>query len=222
MLRINLLSRDVLERRRYERWYPYAFIATGVILAVLLFAAAVLWYVGYSKQASLQQLQETSQGLKAQADAFGVFEQKEQELLKRQAVAQVALANRINMGQVASDISLVLPDEVWLADLSLSEVDGAKLTGSTPQSASHAMDIGYKSIAGMLVSLNTVPRVYDVWLNSATNATYSGWLASAIASGTVSLPAPVVNFTAQAKLRSSLPSSPASAAASSAPTGTGQ
>jgi hypothetical protein len=214
VLRINLLSRDILERRRYETWYPYVFIVTTVILGILLFTGAILWYVGYSKQASLQQLHEVSQTLKSQADAFGIFEQKEQDLLKRQQVAQTALANRINMGQVANDISLVLPDEVWLSELNLSETQGVQMTGNTPQSPSQAMDIGYKSIAGMLVSLNELPQVYDVWLTAATNLTYNGWPASALASGTVATPVPVVQFAAVSKLRATPSSSSTSTSTS--------
>ena len=216
MLRINLLSRDIIERRRYENWYPYVFIVTAVLLAVLLFSGVILWYVGYSKGASLQQLHEVSQKLKAQADSYGIFEQKEQDLVKRQQVVQVALANRINMGQVANDISLVLPDEIWLTNMTLSETQGAQLTGNTPQSASQAMDIGYKSIAGMLVSLNQLPQIYDVWLTSATNQAVNPWQASAMASGTVSAPVPLVAFTTSSKLRSALPSASASATAAKA------
>ncbi len=212
MLRINLLSRDIIERRRYENWYPYAFIVTAVILGILLFAGAVLWYVGYSKEASLQQLHEVSQQLKTQADAFGIFEQKEQDLVKRQQVAQAALANRINMGQVANDVSLVLPDEVWLSELDLSEVDGVHMVGNTPQSASRSMDVGYKSLAGMLVSLNQLPQVYDVWLTNAKNGPYRDWQASALASGTVVTPVSVVQFNASSKLRPALATNPASAA----------
>ena len=32
MMKINLLPREVLERRRYEKWYGYVFIAFGVLL----------------------------------------------------------------------------------------------------------------------------------------------------------------------------------------------
>jgi hypothetical protein len=212
VLRINLLSRDVLERRRYETWYPYVFITTAVLLGVLLFTGAILWYVGYSKQASLQQLHEVSQELKSQADAFGIFEQKEQDLLKRQTVAQAALADRINMGQVANDISLVLPDEVWLTGLDLSESQGAQLQGDTPQSPSQAMDVGYKSVASTLVALNELPQLSDVWLTSAANQTFSAWPVSALASGTVATPVEVVQFAAVSKLRTA---AAASAGASS-------
>ena len=44
--------------------------------------------------------------------------------VKRQAVATTALANRVSMGRVGEEVSLVLPDEVWLQQLSISEVDG--------------------------------------------------------------------------------------------------
>ena len=41
MMRINLLPREVLERRRYEKWYGYIFIGFGVLLLVILLVVRV-------------------------------------------------------------------------------------------------------------------------------------------------------------------------------------
>jgi Tfp pilus assembly protein PilN len=159
-----------------------------------------LWFSGAQKNANLQLLQEQSQKLQAQADAFGIFEQKEQDLVARQAKATTALAGRINMGRVSEEVSLVLPDEVWLQTMGIAPVEGhdeLSVTGYTPYSSSHSMDVSYKSVAKTLVRLNELNDVSDVWLTSAVNAEYTGF---APVTGVTALPAPVVTFTVKGQV----------------------
>ena len=202
MMKINLLPREVLERRRYEKWYGYVFIAFGVLLLVILLVYGYLWFSGAQKTGDLQLLQEQSQKLQQQADAFGIFEQKEQDLVKRQAVANTALAGRINMGRLAEEVSLVLPDEQWLQQMGGSQTDGLTLVGYTPYSSSHSMDVSYKSVAKTLVRLNDLENVSDVWLTNAANAEYSGF---APVTGQTFVPAPVVGFSIKGKVTAPAP-----------------
>lgn len=198
MVRINLLPREVLERRRYEKWYVYIVFGFAVLLAVVLLVWAMLWFTTQTKEADLQLLQEQAQKLQVQADAFGVFEKKEQDFLARQAIADSALKDRINVGRVAEEVSLVLPDEVWLQQMSIGQEEGLLFTAFTPYSASQSMDVGYKSVAKTLVRLNELPTVQDVWLTSATNADFTGFVAGT--GTTPSLPAPTVTFQLAAKV----------------------
>lgn len=197
MVRINLLPKEVLERRRYDKWYTYVLIVFAALLALVAIAYGYYWFSGAQKNADLQLLQEQTQKLQAQADAFGIFEQKEQDLVKRQAVAVTALAGRVNLGRVAEEISLVLPDEVWLSTMGIGQIDGLTLTGYTPYSSSHSMDVSYKSVAKTLVRLNELDDVSDVWLTSAVNVDFAGF---ATVEGQSTLPAPTVNFTVRGKV----------------------
>ena len=128
---------------------------------------------------------------------FGIFEQKEADLAKRQAVATTALANRVSMGRVGEEVSLVLPDEVWLQQLSIHEVDGLTVTGYTPYSSSHSMDVSYKSVAKTMVRLNELDDVSDVWLTNAANAEFTGFVP---VEGVTYLPAPIVGFSVKGKV----------------------
>lgn len=197
MVRINLLPKEVLERRRYEKWYSYVLIGFAALLGLVGILYGYFWLSGAQKNADLQLLQEQSQKLQSQADAFAVFEQKEQDLVARQTVATTALAGRINMGQVSEEVSLVLPDEVWLQTMGISQVDGLTVGGYTPYSSSHSMDVSYKSVAKTLVRLNELRDVTDVWLTTATNAEFTGFVP---VTGQTALPASVVNFTIRGKV----------------------
>ena len=197
MLRINLLPKEVLERRRYEKWYSYVLIGFAALLALVGILYGYFWLSGAQKNADLQLLQEQSQKLQAQADAFAIFEQKEQDLVTRQAVATNALASRIDMGRVSEEVSLVLPDEIWLQNMVISQLEGLSVAGFTPYSSSHSMDVSYKSVAKTLVRLNELKDVTDVWLTAAVNADFTGF---APVTGVSPLPAPVVNFTIKGKV----------------------
>jgi Tfp pilus assembly protein PilN len=200
MVRINLLPKEVLEKRRYEKWYSYIFIVFAALLAIIVIVYGYFWFSGAQKNADLQLLQEQSQKLQAQADAFGIFEQKEQDLVKRQATAVTALAGRVNMGRLSEEVSLVLPDEVWLQTMDIDQTDGLNIVGYTPYSSSHSMDVSYKSVAKTLVRLNELDDIYDVWLTSATYAQYTGFVP---VTGESFLPAPVVGLTVKGKVRPS-------------------
>ena len=135
MVRVNLLPREIIDRRKYEQWYRYVFIGVVGVALIVLFVYAGLYMMVQQKNDELQSLQEQVMQYQAQADAFGVFEVKEQELISREQVAQTALAGRINMGRLAEEISLVLPDEIWLGSITLSEETGVVLDGFTPDPA---------------------------------------------------------------------------------------
>lgn len=196
MLRINLLPREVLDRHRFEGWYRYIFIiTTGLVLMVLLIAAA-LYFAVQSKNDALQSAQESAKQYAEQGKAFDVFEKKEKELASRQTVVQTALGDRINLGKIAEEVSLVLPDEVWLNSFNVDQKVGLSFVGNTPRSGSESMNIAYKSVAKTLVRLNQLPDVKDVWLSTASNAMFTGWdAASNVTSGV-----PVVQFTTTAKV----------------------
>jgi Tfp pilus assembly protein PilN len=196
MLRINLLPRDVLDRHRFEGWYRYVFIISIGLIAFVLLGAAGLYIAVNQKSDELQAARDRAQQYAEQGKAYDIFEKKETELADRQAVAQTALSDRINMGKVAEEVSLVLPDEVWLDSLSLDQGAGMSFIANTPRSGSQSMNISYKSVAKTLVRLNQLPDVTDVWLSNASNMMWSAWdLASNISTTT-----PVVQFTASAKI----------------------
>ncbi|NTU71089.1 MAG: hypothetical protein HGB10_04640 [Coriobacteriia bacterium] len=202
MLRINLLPREVLDRQRFQGWYRYVFIITlGLVLIVLLVAAG-LYFSVQQKSDELQSAKDRAQQYAEQGKAFDVFEKKEQELTDRQAIVQTALAGRFNFGRVVEEVSLVLPDEVWLDSMSVDQANGLSMVANTPRSSSQSMNVAYKSVAKTLVRLNELSEVTDVWLTNAANQTWKNWdVSSSIDTGT-----PVVQFTASAKFSQSTPS----------------
>jgi Tfp pilus assembly protein PilN len=221
MFRINLLPQEVLERRRYEGWYRWVIIlAVGMVLIILGVYALLMFDVA-SKNAHLQTIQESTTQQNNIANQLSIFQSKEQELQERQSIAQTALAGRVNVGRVLEDVSLVLPDEVWLDLLTVNESTGVMLSAQTPRNAGESNDVAYKSVAKTLVRLNELPDLYDVWLSTALNDQWSAWAAASADQQSNTLPVNVVKFQASTKIDKSaapVPGTHASAPSTQTPT----
>jgi Tfp pilus assembly protein PilN len=192
MVRINLLPPEIQERRRWDRYYPLVFLIGFVAFAAIgAVAFGLLWYTN-GERATLQEYKSQAADLEAQAAQFAVFEQKESDLVHKASMTQEAMSGRVNWAALCRDISMVLPDEVWLISIQGNEDTGVQLSGYTPNANPGSSAESYKSIAKMLVLLNALPQLYDVWLTNATVAEYSN--------GTSTEGAPTLQFQATAKV----------------------
>lgn len=198
MVRINLLPPEIIEKRRYERFLPYIFVAAAILIGAIVVVWGMMQFFVSQKTASLQQTQESTRELTEQAQALAVFDQREAEAVARQKAAQDALAGRVNVGRLAEELSLVLPEEVWLDTLLISESTGIQMKGNTPAPDEQTMDEGYKSVAATLVRVNSLEQAFDVWLNSASLATFNALQPRADYSSETSIP--VVSFESTAKV----------------------
>jgi len=188
VVQINLLPPEIIERRKYDRFYPYVVIVTLILLAIIILVWILLQFLVGQRQQVLQQTQETTAQLTAQAESLAIFEQKQGELQARQTAADEALAGRVNMGGLAEDISLVIPEEVFSNRLKCSEVSGLEMLAFTPIPGQPNVKEGYKSVAATLVRLSSLAALSDVWLTSAEVKDYNTFqpaARTADASGTV-------------------------------------
>ena len=169
MVRINLLPRDILEKRRYERFFMWVYAAAGLIVVVLLIAWLFLGLQVRQKNEDLQSRQELANQLRAEADAFAVFEQKQTDLAARQAVAAQALAGRIDWAKISEEVSLVLPSDVWTRGIVASQDTGMQLSLVSLDTAD-SPDMGQKSVARTMVRLNDLGSLFDVWLKASAKS----------------------------------------------------
>lgn len=166
MVRINLIPKEILEKRRYERRFVYVYLA-GALLAVVM--AGVWAYLGYGIQQrdeDLQSRKSLAANLLAQADAYAVFEEKQADLSARQATAQQALAGRVNWAKLSNEISLVLPADVWARGIKANQDSGIELTLAALDSVD-SPDMGQKAVARAMVRLNDLASLTDVWLKTS-------------------------------------------------------
>lgn len=189
MERINLLPRDLRERRKYERFYPLIGLGAAIMFGVIALAYVGLMVQVNAKNHDLQEAKQQVAQLNAQAQAFAVFEEKEEELQQRKEIAAVALGDRVNWSKVSYEVSLVMPAEVWVTGIQgAQETEGGPynpesgdyrampasyaIIGYTPDASPDAFDESYKSLARTMVRLNELDVLQNVWLDEAAIQSY--------------------------------------------------
>lgn len=171
MIRINLLPPEIVEKRKSERRFLYM-IASGVLVFAMVGAVALYLQVRVGhREAELLLREQRAVEFKAEAERYRIFEQKKQDLQARQAIVDQALAGRVNWARLCSELSLVLPDDVWAINLSLDEKEGLTLAGWSLDTTD-TPDTGHKSIAKMLVRLADLEQLYNVWLLGSEKSVY--------------------------------------------------
>jgi len=172
MVRINLLPQEIIEKRRFERNLRYVLLG-GVAALVVLFAVyGLLAMQVASANAELQDRQQTEANLRAQAEAFSIFEEKESDLEARLALAEQALAGRVDWGRLANELSLIMPSDVWVVTLTCDEEQGVTMFARAVDSETDVPDVGHKAVAKTLVRMADLEQLSSVWLSQSTKAEY--------------------------------------------------
>jgi len=167
MVRINLLPREITDKRKFETrigWVVLIGLAAVAVIAVVFIG---LMLVVAAQNSELQQQLQANAQVSEQAQAYAIFEQKEGELAARSAIAEMALAERVEWARITNELSLVLPTDMWLERMDADEAAGVSLFGFALDPATDSPDVGYTSIAAMMVRLSELDLLSSVWLNSA-------------------------------------------------------
>lgn len=170
MIRINLLPKETLEKRRYERYFLWVYAVAAIVAVALIGVWLIMGLQVQQKNRELQTAQEEANKLRAEAEAYAIFEQKQTDLVARQVVAQQALASRVDWAKVSNEVSLVLPSDVWTKSIVTNQDVGLELT-LVVVDAADAPDVGQKSVARTMVRLNELGSLYDVWLKASAKST---------------------------------------------------
>lgn len=173
MMRINLLPPELLEKRQSEQRIVWV-MAGALVLAVIL---AGVWGVGSfienTKRDELAAMQQQAAAIQAQADQLAIFEQRAAELEERKAMVLTALGGRVDWAQLLDELSLVLPSDLWVQTMMLSEVNGVSMSGYAIDSSTDVPDLGHKAIARGLVRIADLENLSDVWLDSSAKTEFS-------------------------------------------------
>lgn len=173
MMRVNLLPPELLEKRQSEKRFVWV-IAGALVAAVLL---AGVWGVGSYmegvKRNELAAIQQQTASIQAQADQLAIFEQRAGELEERKATVLAALGSRMDWAPLMDELSLVLPSDLWVQTMTLSEANGLVMGGYAVDSPNDAPDVGHKSIAKGLVRIADLDDLNDVWLDSSAKTQFN-------------------------------------------------
>jgi Tfp pilus assembly protein PilN len=190
VIRINLLPPEILEKRKAESRRLYLVAILLSVLAVLGLVWGFLVVQEQIKAGEVATKQQEASSLQAQAARFKVFEDRTNDLRKRKAIAEKALAGRVNWSRLMSEVALVLPTDLWLdrfvgtqsmGGTAAQSARSAPAAGSPAPAAGATLDLGgwslysaaagaeqgFKPIAKLMVRLNDLDQLKNVWLQTA-------------------------------------------------------
>lgn len=181
MRAINLLPRDDSRRNQKTQWIVLVPVAAAVLLAALL-SVTFLSASGKvkDKQAELQSLNATLAAIPT-PDASKIQSQNALATDKQVRVTALsaALTRRVAWDRIFRELSLVLPDDVWLTTLSARApvsssvpVAPAPVASSTAVAASQFTLDGntysHAAVARLLSRLSVIPDLVNVQLQQST------------------------------------------------------
>jgi Tfp pilus assembly protein PilN len=191
--RVNLLPPEIAEKRRARALQA----GMGAAVAVAIVGVGAAYLMAHSSATSaktdLANAQQETTSLNAQVNQFAGDETLRAQLSTEQTMLSTAMGPEIQWSHYMNDLTLRIPDNVWVTQLSLTE--GAA-TGSAPGAATAG--IGSVSVTGVAFTNDDVAA----WLDSLakekgyTNPYFSNSAETFI--GTQ----PVVNFASSADLTS--------------------
>ncbi|HEV8099975.1 MAG TPA: PilN domain-containing protein [Gaiellaceae bacterium] len=179
MRAINLLPRDDARGPQKRQWIVLVPVVLAVLLAALL-SATFLSASGTvkDKQSELATLQDELQAIPT-PDASRVKTQTALAADKQARVTALsgALSRRVAWDRIFRELSLVLPNDVWLATISAkAPVPSSSATVPVPASTSVAatqftidgFTYSHAAVARLLTRLAVVPDLVNVQLQQST------------------------------------------------------
>jgi len=190
--RINLLPPE-REQQRRARQLTTTIVAAGVALVLVL----VIVYAGelvraHSEKNKLKAQQDQNALLQAQVSRLSSFDQKERELAQKTQLLSTLTQNEVRWSVVLADVSLVIPSNVWLTNLTgtVTATSGPAVPGST------ASPLGSIQLTGVTFSQVDVAK----WLTrlAGVDAFANAYLA--LSSKGIIEQTPVVTFNSSVQL----------------------
>lgn len=177
MRAVNLLPRDHGQRRRRPQNVP-ALASTAAV--VLVTGLVGVFYFSAKSTAGAKEL--ALEDAKAELALLPTPTELESETAGQRKLASeqqarltalsAALAHRVAWDRVLREVSLVLPDDVWLTQLNavspkppVGQAPPATPAGAVPQSFTMSgYTYSHEAVARLLTRLSVIPDLENVWL----------------------------------------------------------
>ncbi len=191
MTQVNLLPGDVRERLRSRRLMAAVVAGAGAVVALLFFVFVLQSARLSNSEQKLKAQQAVNADLQAKIGQLQQFQELKLTVAAREALAAGALSGQVAWSGVLRDVSMVIPNKMWLTGLSstLASATAPVLapsgtppnTGGAPAPAAPSL-IGSIQFQGTASDFPTVAK----WLNrlEQVNGWVNSWAANAARSAT--------------------------------------
>jgi Tfp pilus assembly protein PilN len=181
MTQVNLLPTEVREGQKSRRALAAVILAVGAAVFLLLFIYTLQTARLANANHKLAAQQALNQGLQTQIDSLQQFAQLKAEVALRQTLTQQALTNQVRWSGVLRDISMVIPNQMWLTSMNATVSDalqgGAAATPGAPPVVGAQTLVGTIQFQGVASDNPTIA----LWLSRLVrvNGWENSWLSSA-------------------------------------------
>ena len=181
MTQVNLLPTEVREGQKSRRALAAVILAVGAAVFLLLFIYTLQTARLANANHKLADQQAKNQGLQTQIDSLQQFAQLKAEVALRQTLTQQALTNQVRWSGVLRDISMVIPNQMWLTSMNATVSDtlqgGAAATPGAPPVVGAQTLVGTIQFQGVASDNPTIA----LWLSRLVrvNGWENSWLSSA-------------------------------------------
>jgi Tfp pilus assembly protein PilN len=185
MSQVNLLPSDLRERQRVRR-QTFGVAAAGVVVMLLV---AVFFFLQVMRLRDVESDLDAQRAENAQLEADIArllrFQEILDQLAARRALLGGILENEVSWSGVLRDVSLVLPGQVWIQDMTGSvtvptggtppeAVEGVQPTGLIGNISFTGVSLDTPGVALWLTRLEDVQGWANAWLGSATKSELAG------------------------------------------------
>jgi Tfp pilus assembly protein PilN len=185
MSQVNLLPPDLRERQRLRR-QTFGVAAVGVV-ALLLVAVFFFLQVMRLRDAESDLDAQRAENAQLEADIARLlrFQEILDQLAARRDLLGGILENEVSWSGVLRDISLVIPSQVWIQDMTGSvtvptggtppeATEGTQPTGLIGNITMNGVSLDTPGVALWLTRLEDVQGWANAWLSSATKSELAG------------------------------------------------
>jgi Tfp pilus assembly protein PilN len=175
---VNLLPRDD-RRSRTRQNDPVLIGGVSAVVAVTALVAALFLVSSTGvadKQKRLDAVQSERDATPVPPPAPEGNSALEQDKSQRIAALSAALSKRLAWDRVFRELSLVLPEDIWLSTLSAKAPDAAAATSGAPSAGFtiNGQTYSHDGVARLLARLALVPHLSGVQLQHSARATSEG------------------------------------------------
>jgi Tfp pilus assembly protein PilN len=185
MTQVNLLPSDVRERQRSRRLVAAVIAGVGAVVALLFFVFVLQSARLSNAQQKLRAQQAVNTGLQNEIRDLQRFADLKQSLAAREAVTAAALNGQVAWSGVLRDISMVIPNQMWLTGVNATLADTSSLpvpsTGAQGPSTSlppamagsiqfQGTSSDFPTVAKWLTRLEQVKGWVNSWASSAVRS----------------------------------------------------
>jgi Tfp pilus assembly protein PilN len=183
MTRIDLIPPEVVEKHKSRRIITIIVIAFAALFGISLVVYLITLSQTVMAGNRVDIIKRENTKVQTYTQKLKPYQDRKQSLDERQAIIETMIADQVQWSSILNDISMVVPNKIWLKSIKMDTSEILKAKDSTAATAATTAPkppvtiVGYafshSDIARWLVHLNEINQFRGVWLDYATEQTIS-------------------------------------------------